>query len=81
MSNTRKLKTPPGGEPVQLGRGQYAIYQTPEGDGVISFRPDGQDHDQHQVVPARFWRVLLGILSGEIKDINPAAMVKMMMGK
>ena len=66
-------------KPEVLGRGRYAIYQTPGGDGVISYRPDGQDTDQHQVVPAKFWAVLMGILSGEVKDLNPVALMKMLM--
>ena len=67
-------------KPEVLGRGRYAIYQSPNGDGVISYRPDGEDTDQHQVVPARFWSVLMGILSGEVKDMNPMALMKMLMG-
>ena len=62
------------------GKGRYSIYQTPGGDGVISYRPDGADADAHQVVPAKFWTVLMGILSGEVKDLNPLTLVKMLMG-
>ena len=63
-----------------LGKGRYSIYQTPDGDGVISYRPDGADADAHQVVPAKFWTVLMGILSGEVKDLNPVSLMKMLMG-
>ena len=78
MSNAKKAAAAP--PPVKLGAGRYAIYQTPAGDGVISYRPDGQDADSHQVVPAKFWTVLMGILSGEVKDMNPVSLMKMLMG-
>lgn len=87
MSNARKTKpaadapAPAPAAPVKLGAGRYSIYQTPDGDGVISYRPDGQEADQHQVVPARFWSVLMGIVSGQIKDLGPMEMFKMLMGK
>ena len=81
MSNTRKTKAPARTSPRVLGKGRYAIYQTPEGDGVISYRPDGEDADQHQVVPAKFWTILMGILSGEIKDLGPVDVMKLLMGK
>lgn len=73
MSNSKKAKVHP------LGSGRYAIYQTPEGDGVISYRPDGEEQDSHQVVPAKFWSVLMKILSGEMKDISPMTLMKMLM--
>lgn len=81
MSNARKPRPAgPAGAKVLISRGRYAIYQTPGGDGVLSYRPDGEDADLHQVVPARFWSVLLGILSGEVKDLSPVQMIKMVMG-
>lgn len=80
MSNTRKVKAV-APKPDVLGKGRYAIYQTPEGDGVISYRPDGDAEDQHQVIPAKFWSVLMGILSGEIKDLNPVTVMKMLMSR
>ena len=67
-------------KPVTLSKGRYAIYQSPSGDGVISYRPDGVDADQHQVVPAKFWGMLLGVLSGEIKDLNPVQIMRMIVG-
>lgn len=80
MSNTKKLKAAKP-DPVALGKGRYAIYQTPEGDGVITYRPDGEDHDSHQVIPAKFWGVLMGILNGEIKNLSPVELIKMLTGK
>ena len=68
-------------KPEILGKGKYAIYQTPEGDGVISYRPEGDEEDQHQVIPARFWSILMKILSGEITDLNPMSVMKMLMSK
>ena len=56
MSNTKKASKP---QPQKLGSGKYAIFQTPEGDGVISYRPDGEEQDSHQVVPAKFWSMLM----------------------
>lgn len=78
MSNTRKTK-PPKPQPVKLGSGRYAIYQTPEGDGVISYRPDDQEQDSHQVVPARFWSLLMKILAGDLQNVNPMELMRMLM--
>ena len=68
-------------KPRLLGQGRYAIYQTPEGDGVVVYRADGTTEDEQQVVPAKFWTVLMGILSGEIKNLNPMDLMKVLMGK
>ena len=67
-------------KPEVLGRGRYAIYQDPSGDGIISYRPEGQDADNHQVVPARIWSLILGALRGEITDASPMTIMRMMMG-
>ena len=76
-----KTAPPAEGKPLLLGRGRYAIYQTPEGDGVVVYRADGTTEDEQQVVPAKFWTVLMGILSGEIKNLNPMDLMKVLMGK
>ena len=68
-------------KPRLLGQGRYAIYQTPEGDGVVVYRADGTDADEQQVVPAKFWALLMGILSGELKNLNPMDLMKALMGK
>lgn len=83
MSNTRKRAAEPAekAKPEVIGKGRYAIYQTPDGDGVISYRPDGAEADQHQVVPARFWIMFRKILAGEVTELNPAALMKLMMGR
>ena len=70
-----------GAKPRLLGQGRYAIYQTPEGDGVVVYRADGTDADEQQVVPAKFWALLMGILSGEMKNLNPMDLMKALMGK
>jgi hypothetical protein len=67
-------------KPELLGKGRYSIYQAPNGDGVISYRPDGDDFDQRQVVPAKLWGMILGVLSGQVKDLNPMELMKMLMG-
>ena len=82
----RKALPPDRGESVKvkprlLGQGRYAIYQTPEGDGVVVYRADGTDADEQQVVPAKFWALLMGILSGELKNLNPMDLMKALMGK
>ena len=63
-----------------LGKGRYSIYQTPAGDGVISYRPDGEEADTHQVIPSRFWSVATKVLRGEMNDVNPMALLKMLAG-
>ena len=78
---TAAAQAPAEGTPLLLGRGRYSIYQTPEGDGVVVYRADGTDADEHQVVPAKFWTVLMGILSGEIKNLNPMDLMKVLMRK
>ena len=68
----------PESQPHLLGKGRYAIYQTPEGDGVVVYRADGTDADERQVVPARFWSMLMGILSGELKNLSPVDLMKLL---
>ena len=70
-----------GAKPRLLGQGRYAIYQTPEGDGVVVYRADGTSEDEQQVVPAKFWTLLMGILSGELKNLNPMDLMKALMGR
>jgi len=79
MGNTRKAKAELASQPELLGKGRYSIYQDPSGDGIISYRPEGQDADNHQVVPARIWSLILGALRGEITDMNPMSVMKMLM--
>ena len=67
-------------KPEVLGRGRYAIYQDPSGDGIISYRPEGAETDSHQVVPAKIWGLILGALRGEITEMNPMTVMKLMMG-
>ena len=76
MSNTRKSKP----QPELLGKGSYAIYQARNGDGVIAYRPDGEDKDSHQVVPAKFWSLMMKMLRGEVTEMNPMALMKLIMG-
>jgi hypothetical protein len=77
MSNAKKAKK---AETRLLSKGSYAIYEAPNGDGVIAYRPEGEEADSHQVVPAKFWSLAMSMLRGEMKDINPMALMKMMMG-
>lgn len=79
MSNAKKAKS--AGAPVKLGAGRYTIYQTPEGDGVISYRPEGEDKDSHQVIPSGVWSILMKAIRGEAVDVNPMSIMKMLMGK
>ena len=81
MSNQRKLKKPPGGKsvPVLLSKGSYAIYEASNGDGVIAYRAEGESADSHQVVPAKFWSLAMKMLRGEMTDVNPMSLMKMLM--
>ena len=67
--------------PVLLGRGKYAIYQTPEGEGIIAYRPENTDADNHVPIPKAVWGVMLSALKGEKIDMSPMAVMKLMMGK
>ena len=77
MSNRKTAKAAP---PVLLSKGQYAIYEAPNGDGVISYRPDGEEADSHQVIPSKFWTVVTKVLRGEMTDVNPMVLLKMLAG-
>jgi hypothetical protein len=89
MSNTRKAKGPAPAvtkvtaaePPVLLGKGRYAIFQSPDGEGVVTYRPDGQDHDSHHVVPARFWNLILGAIKGDLPKMDPVSLMRMMSGR
>ena len=81
MSNTRHLKKDPEPKPTPLGKGRYAIYQTPEGDGVITYRPDGETKDNHQVIPKGIWSLVMRAIRGEEINVSPMDLMRMMMGK
>jgi hypothetical protein len=74
MTSTRRNRPAPPAEPGLLARGRYAIYQDPSGAGIIVYRPDGENADGRQVVPAAIWRVILAALRGD--DVGPGAVVK-----
>ena len=81
MSNARKTKpSPVTPAPQLLGKGNYSIYQAPNGDGVISYRPEGEDKDSHQVIPKGVWSIIMSALRGEQIDMNPMTLMKMFMG-
>jgi hypothetical protein len=69
----------PACAPELLGKGRYAIYQAPNGDGIISYRPDDIESDAHQVVPAKIWALILGAIRGEVKQMSALEIVKIMM--
>lgn len=64
-----------------ISMGRYAIYETADGEGVVAYRPDGQETDNHQVVPAKFWSLVLKMISGEIKNMSPLSMMKVLTGR
>lgn len=68
-------------KPTTISKGRYSIFQTPEGDGVVVYRPDGEKEDQRQVVPAKFWKIITGVLSGEVTSLSPMDLMKTLMGK
>jgi hypothetical protein len=67
-------------KPQAIAKGRYAIYQTASGDGVITYRPDGEEADSHQVVPRAIWSIIGKALRGEPVDMNPVTLMKMFMG-
>lgn len=77
MSNTRKLKKP---SPTLIAKGSYAIYESPSGEGVVAYRPEGAETDSHQVIPRNIWQIVQRLLRGETIDANPVSLMKMMMG-
>lgn len=78
MSNARKVKKPSS---TLVSKGSYAIYEDASGNGVIAYRQDGEDKDSHQVVPAKFWSLATRMLRGEVTDMNPVSLMKMLMSK
>jgi hypothetical protein len=81
MTKKKEISPHAEGKPRLLGQGRYAIYQTPEGDGVVVYRADGADADEQQVVPAKFWSLLMQILSGTLKNVSPMDLMKVLMSK
>lgn len=47
------------GQPVDLGRGKYALFATPEGGLHLAYRPDGVDQDGHLPIPPGLLRLAL----------------------
>lgn len=63
-----------------IGKGRYALYETEDGQGVLSYRPDGDKEDSHHVIPAKFWGIISKLMRGE--DVGPMGVVmKRMAGR
>ena len=77
MSNTKHIK-PQG--PQLIGKGTYAIYESPDGDGVIAYRPEGREKDTHQVIPKSIWSLVMQAMRGEKISANPMEIIKALMG-
>lgn len=45
-------QAPPAGAPTPFMKGIFALYETPDGGILISYRPDDATADQHQYIPA-----------------------------
>ncbi len=74
MSNSKKSKVTP------LGSGKYAIFENENGDGVIAYRPEGDEKDSHQVIPSGIFQLLMKAARGEPVDMNPMTLMKMLTG-
>lgn len=48
-----------GGSPVEISKGAYGIYATPEGGMHIVYRPKGVDEDAHLPIPPAMMRMML----------------------
>jgi hypothetical protein len=81
MTRKAKTETLPAEKirPDLLGKGRYAIYEAPDGAGIVSYRPDDSDQDRHQVVPPRAWKVIRAALAGEMDGVSPTALLRMML--
>jgi hypothetical protein len=81
MSNRRKIKPaqekPPAG-PVLLSSGKYALYESPGGGAVLSWRPDGAGEDAHQQIPPALWALMGQAMRGE--KISPQKVISTVMG-
>lgn len=64
--------------PELLSRGQYSLYATPNGGAHLSYRPDGQDEDSHQEIPASIWQLLGKAMRGE--KVSFSMLLKSMTG-
>jgi len=65
--------------PRLLAKGRFALYESADGGAVLSYRPDGDKEDQHQVIPAAIWRIFQAAMRGD--DVNPLSILKAVAGK
>lgn len=65
--DVEKQEAPAAGAPAPelMSRGTYAIYQTPKGGLVISYRVDGATEDGHLDVPAPMVSMARRMADGE----------------
>ena len=66
-------------KPEVISKGRYAIHQTPEGEGVITYLPDGEEEASHHVVPKGIWTMMMKMLHGEQVDLNPMSLMKLLL--
>jgi hypothetical protein len=44
------------GQVTEVAAGRYTIMQTADGNGLVRFRPDGEDRDREHAIPAIAWK-------------------------
>lgn len=67
--------------PAPLAKGRYALYELPNGDGLLAYRPEPEEEDRHQVIPGGIWKILMSLARGEKPEINPMLLMKAMMNR
>jgi hypothetical protein len=73
-------ETGPAEPPVPIARGAYSLYELPNGDGLLAYRPEHLEEDLHQVIPAPAWNFIQRAMRGEKIDLNPMQLLQAMMG-
>lgn len=68
-------------KPEPFAKGKYALYELPSGDGLLVYRPEEAEEDNHQVIPGGIWKIFMALMRGEKPNVNPMMLMKAMMGQ
>ena len=68
-----------GSSTVTISAAEFQVNDNATISGTLTV--NGTDTDEQQVVPAKFWALLMKILAGEVSGLSPVDLMKVIMGK
>lgn len=58
MAKTKRTPDQAATPPEALMKGRFSLFETPDGGYHLSYRPDGEDTDQHVEIPGVYVKLM-----------------------